>query len=359
MRLRLATSSRRSRSVPRRRAWSSAATPRRLRRPRSRRARSVHPTDPGALLPELSRTPEELSVANGVSGTVEGADCSSARWPHPAILTVGPPAVVFADGAIGYVVSASLVVSLPPTAHLPAAEEVDMPSDPTAGETRSVERLNILDGIRVLRQNADVRLVVTLLALRGMVIGALDVLFILLALEVYGTGQPGAGILTGALGVGTMLGGAAAFSLVGRRRLAPALAFAVCLCGIALVATAVLGTGTTAPFSSSSPDSGRRRPMWRSDDPPADDAGCGPRSRPRQSRGFYLFGMSLGSLLVPVIAVAVGIVGPWHSRACCCPSRSSWLARLARDRSTDTRPGARARCDRAQSGLLTARSTRH
>ena len=63
---------------------------------------------------------------------------------------------------------------------------------------------------------------VTLLALRGMVIGALDVLFILLALEVYGTGQPGAGILNSALGVGTMLGGAAAFSLVGRTRLSPA-----------------------------------------------------------------------------------------------------------------------------------------
>ena len=263
----------------------------------------------GALLPELSRTPEELSVANGVSGTVEGAGLFIGPLAAAAILTVGPPAVVFAVGAIVYVVAASLVVSLPATAHPPAVE-ADASSDPTAGVSRAAERLNILDGIRVLRENADVRLVVTLLALRGMVIGALDVLFILLALEVYGTGQPGAGILTGALGVGTMLGGAAAFSLVGRRRLAPALAFAVCVCGIALVATAVLGTGTTAPFliviagvGSAAADVAGRTILQRT----TPDAVLGRVLG--NLEGFYLFGMSLGSLLVPVIAVAVGIVG--------------------------------------------------
>ena len=257
----------------------------------------------GALLPELSRTPEELSVANGVSGTVEGAGLFIGPLAAAAILTVGPPALVFAVGAIVYVVAASLVVSLPATAHPPAVE-ADASSDPTAGVSRA-EPLNILDGIRVLRQNADVRLVVTLLALRGLVIGALDVLFILLALEVYGTGQPGAGILTGALGVGTMLGGAAAFSLVGRRRLAPALAFAVSVCGFALVATAVLGTGTTAPFliviagvGSAAADVAGRTILQRT----TPDAVLGRVLG--NLEGFYLFGMSLGSVLVPVIAVA-------------------------------------------------------
>ncbi len=71
----------------------------------------------GALLPELSRTPEELSVANGVSGTVEGAGLFIGPLAAAAILAVGPPAAVFAVGAIVYVVAASLVVSLPPTAH--------------------------------------------------------------------------------------------------------------------------------------------------------------------------------------------------------------------------------------------------
>jgi MFS family permease len=263
----------------------------------------------GALLPELSRTPEELSVANGVSGTVEGAGLFIGPLAAAAILTVGPPGAVFVAGTVAYLIAASLVVSLPPTAH-PDAVETRESSDPeTATSSRTSDRLDVLDGLRVLRENAGVRLVVTLLALRGVVIGALDVLFILLALEVYGTGEPGAGILTGALGVGTMLGGAAAFSLVGRRRLAPALAVAVSVCGIALVSAAAFGTGTTAPFlvamagiGSAAADVAGRTILQRT----APDAVLG---RVLGSLdGFSLFGMALGSVLVPVLAVAVGIV---------------------------------------------------
>jgi MFS family permease len=262
----------------------------------------------GALLPELSRTPEELSVANGVSGTVEGAGLFIGPLAAAAILTVGPPGAVFVAGTVAYLVAASLVVSLPPTAH-PIAVEAGESSDPTATSSRTSEPLHVLDGIRVLRENGGVRLVVTLLALRGVVIGALDVLFILLALEVYETGEPGAGILTGALGVGTMLGGAAAFSLVGRRRLAPALAFAVCVCGIALVSTAAIGTGTTAPFlvavagiGSAAADVAGRTILQRT----APDAVLG---RVLGSLdGFSLFGMALGSVLVPILAISVGIV---------------------------------------------------
>ena len=86
----------------------------------------------GALLPELSRTPEELSVANGVSGTVEGAGLFIGPLAAAAILAVGTPAAVFAVGAIVFVVAASLVVSLPPTAH-PDAVEAAPSSDPAAG----------------------------------------------------------------------------------------------------------------------------------------------------------------------------------------------------------------------------------
>jgi MFS family permease len=263
----------------------------------------------GALLPELSRTPEELSVANGVSGTVEGAGLFLGPLAAAAILTVGAPGIVFAAGAIVYVVSASLVVSLPPSAHPHPAEPVSS-NEATVEHSRTAERLNILDGIRVLRRNADVRLVVAILALRGVVIGALDVLFILLALEVFGTGQPGAGILTSALGVGTMLGGAAAFSLVGRRRLAPALALAVCVCGFALLTTALIGSGTSAPFlivvagaGSAAADVAGRTILQRT----APDAVLGRVLG--NLEGFSLFGMALGSLLVPVLAVGVGIVG--------------------------------------------------
>jgi hypothetical protein len=73
--------------------------------------------------------------------------------------------------------------------------------------------------------------------------GAMDVLFVLLALEVLQTGDSGAAILNAALGIGTIVGGAATFSLVGRQALAPVLAVAALVWGGSLVVV-----GAVAPI---------------------------------------------------------------------------------------------------------------
>jgi MFS family permease len=264
----------------------------------------------GALLPELARTPEELSVANGVSGSVEGAGLFVGPILAAAILTVGTPAFVFVAGAVAFVAAATLVASLPPTRRQSEAPNPAAASESPRPLTPVPARLDVLDGLRVVRQNRDVRLVVTILALRMLVIGALDVLFVLLALEVYGTGQPGAGILTGALGVGTMLGGFVAFTLVGRRRLAPALGAAVSILGMALVIASVVATGSSAPafivvvgIGSAVADVAGRTILQRS----APDAVLGRVLG--NLEGFGLFGTSAGSILAPVIAIVVGIQG--------------------------------------------------
>ena len=56
----------------------------------------------------------------------------------------------------------------------------------------------------------------------------------LLALEVFAIGDSGAGLLSAALGLGMIAGGAATFSLVGRQRLAPVLAVAAVVWGVCL-----------------------------------------------------------------------------------------------------------------------------
>jgi MFS family permease len=120
------------------------------------------------------------------------------------------------------------------------------PEPPAAGadwetneDTGSLEaepgRRRIVRGLRTLAENPDAGLVVGLLSVRLLVIGALDVLYVLLAMEVLGTGESGAGVLNAAMGLGTIAGGALTFALAGRRRLAPALAVGAITVGLALV----------------------------------------------------------------------------------------------------------------------------
>jgi MFS family permease len=75
------------------------------------------------------------------------------------------------------------------------------------------------------------------------VIGALDVLYVLIALEVFGIGDSGAGLLNAAMGLGVVLGGAISFGICGRPRLAPELGLAAVATGAGLV---IVGAGVSA-----------------------------------------------------------------------------------------------------------------
>ena len=265
----------------------------------------------GALLPEISRTPEELSAANGVSGTVEGGGVFLGPLAAAAILTVGGPGHVFMAAAVAVGVAAVLVLSV--TRRMLLDGQVSVPGinigqagDPPA----DIARRSVLEGLRVVRRNGHVRLVVGILGLRAVASGAMDVLFVLLALEVFNTGASGAGILNGALGIGTVAGGAASFLLVGRSRLAPALAVAACVLGGALIATALFGTGFDAPLFIAVGGVGY--------------AACAvagltilQRTTPDVVLGrvlgslesVHLVGLALGSLLAPIVVSVIGVQG--------------------------------------------------
>jgi MFS family permease len=210
----------------------------------------------GALLPTISRTPEELTAANGLAGSMEGLGTLLGPLAAAAILVVATPGSVFLVAAVTSLAGALLVVRLPRpggwTTIEPSAGLVQAPEPAPAGEgdDEATDRLEaesgrrrIARGLRTLAANPDAALVVGLLSVRQLVIGALDVLYVLLAMEVLGTGESGAGVLNAAMGLGTIVGGALTFALAGRRRLAPALAAGAMTVGLAIV---VLGGTTSA-----------------------------------------------------------------------------------------------------------------
>ena len=79
------------------------------------------------------------------------------------------------------------------------------------------------------------------------IIGSADVLFVLMALDLLGMGEPGAGILNAALGAGAIAGSAITFVLVGRRGLAYLAAIGAALWGVALGIVGVTAEASIAP----------------------------------------------------------------------------------------------------------------
>lgn len=183
-----------------------------------------------ALLPSLSRTPDQLTAANGAAGVVEGAGVLIGPL-LAAVLVQAHIGIVFLMAAAGLAVAALMTLRLRPDRAPAGDPNVDLNVDlaPDGAPDRSFRA-----GLRAIVADTDARLVVGLLTARMVIIGAADVLFVLMALDLLGMGEPGVGILNAALGAGAIAGSAITFVLVGRRGLAYLAALGATMWGVSL-----------------------------------------------------------------------------------------------------------------------------
>jgi MFS family permease len=161
------------------------------------------------LMPALAHRPEELTAANVVSGWNESVSVLVAPALTGVLLGVAGPGSVFAVMA-GLVFVGALVVA-----------PVRAPG-PVASSEGAGAIADFVEGFRVVRREPAARLLVGMLGAELAAVGMLDVLYVVLALGVLDIGQSGAGYLNAAFGLGGALAIAVTISLVGRRRLMPA-----------------------------------------------------------------------------------------------------------------------------------------
>jgi MFS family permease len=203
-----------------------------------------------ALLPGLAHDPAELTAANAMTAVAESSGLLLGPLAAAAILTVGEPGAVLGVLTVVAGAAALLVVGLRPhhdgAPHLsdPAYDEALHPTEASPAEATGAA---VLGGFRALARHPDARLIVAILASRMLLIGACDVLFVLIAIERFGTGESGAAILSAAIGAGGILGGVAAFGLVGRPRLAPVLLAAGLAWGVLFLVFGALAPAVLAP----------------------------------------------------------------------------------------------------------------
>jgi MFS family permease len=178
-----------------------------------------------ALLPALARQPSELTAANIASSTIESVGSFAGPALGGLILAVTSAGVVFALTAATFLWSALNVARI-------RTEVVHRQHE---GEGEGGLARQALAGFETILAAPDLRVVVGLYAAQTLVAGALNVLVVVSALELFDLGRAGPGILNSAVGVGGLLGAGVALGLVGRRRLAGNLALGLVLWGVPLV----------------------------------------------------------------------------------------------------------------------------
>jgi hypothetical protein len=186
-----------------------------------------------ALLPALARTPGELTAANVVSGWMSSVSALAAPALTGVLIGLGGPGLAMVVLSTAILGAAIAVAPLPGSA-------------PPAPASSEGARTHIGKEIRQIRRNPAASLLVGVLAVQYILVGALDLLYVVLAVTVLGMGESGAGYLNAAFGAGAFIGASLTALLVARRRLAPALVGGILTAALALGILGLFPTVLTA-----------------------------------------------------------------------------------------------------------------
>ena len=193
-------------------------------------ATSIVTTRPAqaALLPSLVRRVEELGAANAVVGWIESAGI---------VLGGGATGVVIdAFGPAGGLLAAAIMVALAAwSASVARGTHTMAAAAPEASFTSELAA-----GFSAIRESRPARILMALLAGSAFVVGALDILVVVLAIRILERSQGWVGYLNAVYGLGGVLAGVIVALLVGYRRLAIPLGVAALVVSGSLAALALV-----------------------------------------------------------------------------------------------------------------------
>jgi MFS family permease len=186
-----------------------------------------------ALLAHLARTPVQLAAANATWSGLESASFLVGALLGGGLIAATGTTAVFAVTAAVFAVA---------TAALAAIARDPVPAHRAA----LTSPRELAAGLRAVRRERALALVVGTVAVTTFVEGIVDVLVVVGALTILHLGEAGAGWLNAAWGLGGLAGGGAGLALLHRGRLAGGLAGGAALAGVALLALAALPSAAAA-----------------------------------------------------------------------------------------------------------------
>jgi MFS family permease len=180
-----------------------------------------------ALLPALTKSPQELASANAVRGMLDSLSTLGGPAVAAVLLATSGAAAVFAACAVASLLGGMVVVALP----------YDAP--PRAGIARGAGRA-VLRGFRIIAAERSLSLITGLGITQTFTRGCLSVFSVVVAIDLLDTGDAGVGVLNAAVGAGGVLGSVFAFRLVRRGGLATWFGAGIALFGAPLALIGVV-----------------------------------------------------------------------------------------------------------------------
>jgi MFS family permease len=203
-----------------------------------------------ALIPLVSRSPQELTAANVTSSTFDSVGVFAGPALGAFLIAFAGYATTFTVVAATFAWSALFVLRISSAAPERSAEADE--------ETEHGGLRSLAAGFVTVGREPRLRLLIGLYDVQCFVAGALGVLVVATAIDLIGIGNAGVGILQSACGVGAVAGAGFAVTLIARSRLGGNLTAGLVLWGaplivigvwprewVAAVALAVLGIGNT------------------------------------------------------------------------------------------------------------------
>ncbi len=242
-----------------------------------------------AVIPAAAVTADQLTAANVVVSWLEAAGLVTAGVLVGVLISLAGLGSVFVVCGGLSVVATALVARI----RVPAL------GDPQEGSPAVLA--GVAEGLRLAVRRPRLRLMLALLTAEAIVAGALDLLFVILALGVLHRSQAWAGYLNSAWGVGAVIAATVSAVLIGRRLGAPILGAALVLSGVLAALAFGLGLGATlallvvAGAASTLHDVGLRTLLQRSVPPQLMGRVFG------VLEGLTSAGYAVGVLLVPLL----------------------------------------------------------
>jgi MFS family permease len=146
-----------------------------------------------ALLPELSRSRDELAASNAVASVVENSGLLLGPLAAGLVFVVFDTAAVFAAGSGVFVLGALL------------AATIVTDRQPAPAPKHRV-RAELFDGLKVLRESRGPAVVIGLWTFESLLLGAVDVFTVVIAIDLLNIGDSGVGFLGAVNGAGGVIG---------------------------------------------------------------------------------------------------------------------------------------------------------